>query len=87
MRLIFTMVIAAAMTVASPAVAQSKIAPGKLVELNGITMHYEERGQGEPLLLLHGFGMCGPGDWGDHVAELFHAAAKIRCDHWGYPKA
>ena len=34
-------------------------APGRLVKLNDITLHYEERGSGEPLLLLHGFGMCG----------------------------
>lgn len=61
---------AAALIVASPAPAQAKTAPGKLVQLNGMTIHYEERGQGEPLLLLHGFGMCGPGDWGDHVAEF-----------------
>ena len=46
MRLIFTMMMTAAMTVASPAMAQSKIAPGKLVQLNGIAMHYEERGKG-----------------------------------------
>ena len=32
--------------------------------MNGIELYYEERGAGEPLLLLHGFGMCGEGDWG-----------------------
>ena len=26
------------------------------------------------------------GRLGDHIAEPFHAAAKIRCDHGGYPK-
>src|SRR5882672_5923511 len=25
------------------------------------------------------------GGLGDHVAELLHPAAKIRCDHWNYP--
>jgi pimeloyl-ACP methyl ester carboxylesterase len=50
-----------------PASAQ---APGKIVAINGIDMHYEERGAGEPLLLLHGFGMCGPGDWGEIADEL-----------------
>ena len=54
----------------APLLAQATTAPGKLVELNGITLHYEERGQGEPLLLLHGFGMCGPGDWGEIADEL-----------------
>lgn len=61
----------AAFSLASASVAQSpRTAPGKFVDLNGITMHYEERGSGEPLLLLHGFGMCGRGDWGDHVDQL-----------------
>lgn len=54
----------------APALAQTGTPPGKLVDLNGITLHYEERGQGEPLLLLHGFGMCGPGDWGEIADEL-----------------
>jgi pimeloyl-ACP methyl ester carboxylesterase len=34
-------------------------APGRIVEVNGIDMHYEERGSGNPVLLLHGFGGCG----------------------------
>ena len=45
-------------------------APGKVAAVNGIDLHYEERGSGEPLLLLHGFGMCGPGDWGRIADEL-----------------
>lgn len=36
--------------------------PGQIVQLNGIDLHYEERGRGDPLLLLHGFGACGA-DW------------------------
>ena len=60
------------LAVASPAAAQPAAAapPGKLVSVNGIQLHYEERGAGEPLLLLHGFGMCGRGDWGGIVDEL-----------------
>ncbi len=54
---------------AAPVLAQgARAATGKLVNLNGITMHYEEIGTGEPLLLLHGFGMCGRGDW-DKIAD------------------
>ncbi len=61
----------AAGALASAGIAQApRAAPGTLVELNGITMHYEERGSGEPLLLLHGFGMCGQGDWGSIADEL-----------------
>jgi pimeloyl-ACP methyl ester carboxylesterase len=50
--------------------------PGKMARLNGIDMHYEDRGSGEPLLLLHGFGMCGPGDWG-HVADELSKSYRV----------
>lgn len=40
-----------------PARAQTA-PPGEIVAVNGIEMHYEEKGSGEPLLLLHGFGAC-----------------------------
>ena len=61
----------ALLALAAPVLAQApRVAPGKLVEVNGITMHYEELGAGEPLLLLHGFGMCGRGDWNSIATEL-----------------
>jgi len=61
----------ALLALAAPAHALApRAAPGKLVEVNGITMHYEELGAGEPLLLLHGFGMCGRGDWNSIATEL-----------------
>ena len=34
-------------------------APGKTVAVNGIAMYYETSGQGEPLVLLHGFNGSG----------------------------
>ena len=37
------------------------------VAANGITMHFEERGQGDPLILLMGLGAPGS-RWEDHVA-------------------
>jgi pimeloyl-ACP methyl ester carboxylesterase len=33
--------------------------PGQVIHLNGIDLHYVDRGKGEPLLLVHGFGGCG----------------------------
>jgi len=61
----------AACSIASAGAAQApRTAPGKIAKLNGIDLHYEERGSGEPLLLLHGFGMCGPADWGSIADEL-----------------
>lgn len=59
-------------------------APGKIVPVNGINLHYEERGTGEPLLLLHGFGMCGPGDWSGIADELAKTNRVILADLRGH---
>lgn len=63
---------------------ETPTAPGKTVALNGIVMHYEEHGAGEPLLLLHGFGMCGPGDWGAITAEMAKENRVILVDLRGH---
>ena len=42
--------------------------PGHMVDVNGVRIHYQEQGSGEPLLLLHGFGACGD-DW-NGIAEV-----------------
>ncbi len=73
----------AILVLCAPAFAQPRTAPGKLVQLNGITLHYEERGKGEPLLLLHGFGMCGA-DWGEITDELAKNYRVIRPDLRGH---
>ena len=68
-----------------PATAQvSPGPPGKVVAVNGINLHYEERGAGQPLLLLHGFGMCGPGDWGTIADELAKTNRVILADLRGH---
>ena len=78
-------VVAALFAFASPALAHApRAAPGKLVQLNGITMHYEELGTGEPLLLLHGFGMCGRGDWDKIATELAKTNRVILADLRGH---
>ena len=33
----------------------ARYAPGKFIELDGLTTHYIEKGSGEPVILLHGF--------------------------------
>ena len=33
----------------------SQYAPGKFIELDGLSTHYIEKGSGEPVILLHGF--------------------------------
>ena len=37
--------------------------PGNVIHVNGIDLHYVDRGKGEPLLLVHGFNSCAA-DWG-----------------------
>ncbi len=59
----------AALLLAPPAAAAQDSATHHVARVNGIEMHYQLRGAGEPLLLLHGFGACGD-DWEPHVARL-----------------
>lgn len=44
-------------------------AAGRAARVNNIEMYYEERGAGEPLVLLHGFGGCGQ-NWQPFAARL-----------------
>ncbi len=57
--------------------------PGKIVTVNGIDLHYEERGRGEPLLLLHGFGGCGA-DWAPFADDLSRDYRVISVDLRGH---
>jgi pimeloyl-ACP methyl ester carboxylesterase len=43
--------------------------PGNVTHVNGIDLHYVDRGKGEPLLLVHGFGACAA-DWGSIADTL-----------------
>jgi pimeloyl-ACP methyl ester carboxylesterase len=43
-------------------------ANGKFAEINGARIYYEESGQGEPLILLHGFGATAA-DWKSFLPE------------------
>jgi pimeloyl-ACP methyl ester carboxylesterase len=53
------------------------------VRINGIELHYEAQGSGEPLLLLHGFGSCGA-DWGPLADELAKKYRVLRVDMRGH---
>lgn len=44
-------------------------AGGRTVRVNDIELYYEDRGTGEPLVLLHGFGGCGQ-HWQPFAARL-----------------
>jgi len=61
------------------AYAQAPATPdGKFVAANGANFYYEESGQGEPLLLLHGFGRTAA-DWKPFIADY---AKKYRVIAW-----
>lgn len=47
--------------------------PGHFVDVGGMRMYYEERGKGEPLLLLHG---------GTATAESFYRQAPVLAKHF-----
>jgi pimeloyl-ACP methyl ester carboxylesterase len=52
-------------------------ANGKFITVNGAKIYYEEYGQGEPLILLHGFGRT-LADWKSFIPEFskhFHVIA------------
>jgi pimeloyl-ACP methyl ester carboxylesterase len=49
---------------------------GRTMNVNGIEMYFELYGEGEPLVLLHGFTGCG-GDW-KHVFDLEGLARRYR---------
>ena len=59
-----------------------KYAPGKFINLGGYQTHYIEKGEGEPVILLHGFG-SDSFSWHNNIDAL---AAKFKIyalDLWG----
>ena len=48
------------LTLLPPSVAWAQPSPpGQVIHVNGIDLHYVDRGKGQPLLLVHGMGGCG----------------------------
>jgi pimeloyl-ACP methyl ester carboxylesterase len=59
-----------------------KYAPGKLINLNGYQTHYLKSGEGEPVILLHGFGSDSY-TWHNNI-NAFAARFKVYAiDLWG----
>lgn len=70
----------------STATAQGTEARGRTVALNGIEMYYEASGQGEPLVLLHGFHASGA-TWASMVPELSTSYRVIVVDLRGHGRS
>lgn len=61
----------------------SKYAQGKFVELDGRTTHYIERGEGKPVILLHGF-FYDSYLWAANVDVLAEEFKVYALDLWGF---
>ena len=63
--------------------AQQKPVTG-YASVNGLKMYYEIRGEGEPLVLLHGAFMAITGDWNDWIGELSKTRKVIAVEMQGH---
>lgn len=61
-------------------------ANGKFVQVNGAKIYYEEYGQGEPLILLHGFGRTAA-DWNSCIPEFSKHYRVIAWDMRGHGRS
>lgn len=60
----------------------NRYAEGKFVDLSGLRTHYLERGQGDPVLLIHGFNMDSY-TWVKNVDQLAAHFKVYALDLWG----
>jgi pimeloyl-ACP methyl ester carboxylesterase len=61
----------------------SKYAPGKFIELNGLSTHYIEKGSGKPVILLHGF-FFDSYMWDKSIDALTERYKVYAMDLWGF---
>ena len=61
----------------------SKYAPGKFIELDGLSTHYLEKGSGEPVILLHGF-FFDAYMWNKNIDALAQRLKVYALDLWGF---
>ncbi len=59
---------------------------GQIISLNGMEMYFETYGQGEPLVLLHGFSGCGK-NWQSFMPEFSKAYQLIIPDLRGHGRS
>ena len=61
----------------------SQYAPGKFIELDGLSTHYIEKGSGEPVILLHGF-FFDTYMWNKNIDLLAEKYKVYAIDLWGF---
>lgn len=83
----YPMVILFILLLSTFAKAQEPISPnGKFADVNGAKIYYEEYGQGEPLILLHGFGRTAS-DWQLFIQDLSKHYRVIAWDMRGHGRS
>ena len=78
-RMLIASIAAATLAFHAPPTAQR-------VQVNGIELHYDVQGTGEPLIMLHGFGMCGA-MWTPVAQELARRYRVISVDMRGHGRS
>ena len=61
----------------------SRHASGKVIDLDGLSTHYIERGSGEPIILLHGF-FFDHQMWSKNIDALAERHKVYAIDLWGF---
>jgi pimeloyl-ACP methyl ester carboxylesterase len=59
---------------------------GRLVDVNGAALYYEEHGDGAPLILIHG-GLASSSQWQPVVPELAESCRVIQPDSRGHGRS
>jgi len=87
LRILFILTFCASFFPTRLAEAQEPVsAVGKFVTVNGAKIYYEEYGQGEPLILLHGFAQT-LSHWRPYIAELSKQYRVIAWDMRGHGRS
>ena len=73
----------------SPRKPRTKASPGKFFDSAGVRIHYVEQGQGDPVLLIHGFSASIPTQWASPgiLAALSQKYRVIALDNRGHGKS
>lgn len=70
-----------------PAIADSHLPKSATFDSNGVEIHYTVQGEGEPLILIHGFTATKELQWGSMIAELAKDYRVVAFDNRGHGKS